>query len=269
MVADRELRAAGWISPPLTASARELFASSRGAFVGAPKPVRELVVEVRQETTSLLRFAAPPCFITFGHEQDEEVELDDALDVTVLPTDDGLRPLLTAAGDEASRERQLPGPSCVLARKQVADDRVVLFGTGERLFAEEVFGHVRGLDGLMWRSLVWAAAKPFPMRCLPPFVSARMDDCNGAYSAFGYLDAMNRFGIKPNLGLFTDEMGPTDRAAAKRLFDAGGADFSMHAFRDDFYKARPNYAPFAELPDKPDLSNGGKETPSRGCHWTT
>ena len=87
-----------------------------------------------------------------------------------------------------------------------------------------------------------------------------MDDCNGTYNAFDYVRVMNRYGIGPNLGLFTDEMGPTDWAAAKRLYDAGGADFSMHAFRDDFYMARPDYKPYAVLADKPDLSCGGTQT---------
>jgi len=126
-------------------------------------------------------------------------------------------------------------------------------------------GHVHGLDGLLWRALVWAAAKPFPMRCIPPFVTARMDDCNGAYGAFGYVDALNRSGIKSNLGLFIDEMGPTDWAAAGRLFEAGGADFSMHAFRDDLFKASPRTHPsYAVLADKPDLSRGGREVRFEG-----
>jgi len=117
---------------------------------------------------------------------------------------------------------------------------------------------------LLWRSLVWAAAKPFPMRCIPPYVTARMDDCNGSYDAFGWVRALNRHGIRPNIGLFTDEMGPADWAGAKRLFDKGLADFSMHAFRDDFYKAMPSWKPWAEAPGKPDLSDGGKRTAFEG-----
>ncbi|NSW56847.1 MAG: hypothetical protein HPY44_12620 [Armatimonadetes bacterium] len=209
--------------------------------------------ELRCAETPVLRFPSAPNFITFGHEQDEELELDAPLAVTAFPAADGWETLLaTSAGDPA------------LVCRQVGQGRVVIFGTGERLYGEDVFGHVQGADGLLWRSLVWAARKPFAMRCIPPFVTARMDDCNGTYGAFAYVDVMNRFGIKPNLGLFIDEMGPSDWAAAKRLFDAGGADFSMHAFRDDFYKARANYKPFAVSPDKPDLSNGGKVTVFEG-----
>lgn len=219
-----------------------------------PPALRELLPRgVARAEASLLRFPGPADFITFSHEQDEELGLGAPVGVTTLAADDRWQPLLTTGSGES-----------VMLRARVDDGRAVVFGTGERLYADEVFGHVAGIDGLLWRSLVWVAAKPFPMRCVPQYVTARMDDCTGAYSAFGYVDLMNRFGIKPNLGLFIDELGPTDWAAAKRLFDRGGADFSMHAFRDDFYKARPDYKPFDELPDKPDLSRGGRETRFEG-----
>jgi len=215
-----------------------------------PTPLRSLLpADLGDARTGTLRFAAPPSFITAGHPQAEETELGDELAVVTVPASKPWRPLVTAGDGQA-----------VIACATAGQGRVVIFGTGERLYAEGVYGHVRGIDGLLWRSLVWAAAKPFPMRCVPPYVTARMDDCNGAHSAFGYVDVMNRFGIKPNLGLFIDELGPTDWAAAKRLYDAGGADFSMHAFRDDFYTSRPDYKPYAVLADKPDLSAGGTQT---------
>jgi hypothetical protein len=142
--------------------------------------------------------------------------------------------------------------------------RCVFFAVGNSLYDETVLGHTRGLDGLFWRSLVWVARKPFPMRCIPPYVSARMDDCHGTHTAFAYVTCLNRHGIRPNLGLFIDELGPTDWAAAAALFRTGGADFSMHAFRDDFYKASPRWRPYALLADKPDLSKGGRETRFEG-----
>ncbi len=219
-----------------------------------PEPLRALVPgSTGSEVTGELRFAPEPCFITTGHQPDEDLTLREPLAVTTLPSADSWRRLLlTASGASA------------IACAEVGEGRAVIFGTGERIYDPEFLGHVCGLDGLMWRSLVWVAAKPFPMRCVPPFVSARMDDCHGTWSAFGYVDVMNRFGIAPNLGLFIDEMGPTDWAAAKRLHDSGGAEFAMHAFRDDFYKSRPGWKPFAVLNDKPDLSDGGRDTRFEG-----
>ncbi len=215
-----------------------------------PAPLRDLLPgDIEETRTGTLRFAETSSFITFGHAEGDEIELGEEIAALALPTGDSWQPLVT---DTEGRS--------VVACRAAAEGRVVIFGTGEKLYAEGVYGHVRGIDGLMWRSLVWAAAKPFPMRCVPPYVTARMDDCNGTYNAFEYVKVMNRYGIGPNLGLFTDEMGPTDWAAAKRIYDAGGADFSMHAFRDDFYMARPDYKPYAVLADKPDLSRGGTET---------
>ncbi len=214
-----------------------------------PAPLRGLLpAQLGGAQTGTLRFAARPSFITCGHPAAEELELGEELAVVTVPAEATWQPLVTDSEGQA-----------VVACGQAGEGRLVLFGTGEQLYAEGVYGHVRGIDGLMWRSLVWAAAKPFPMRCLPPYVTARMDDCNGTYNAFDYVRVLNRYGIAPNLGLYIDEMGPTDWAAVKRLYDAGGADLSMHAFRDDFYTARPDYKPYSVLPDKPDLSRGGTQ----------
>lgn len=217
-----------------------------------PAPLRALAPdEVGQATVESLRILAAG-FLTFGHDPDEVVELDSPLRVTTT-ADSAWQPLVGTADGTP-----------VVVRAAQGEGRVVLFGSGERLYADEVYGHVRGLDGLFWRSLVWVAAKPFPMRCVPPLVSARMDDCHGTHNAFGYVEAMNRHGISPNLGLFIDELGPTDWAAVRRLYETGGADFSMHAFRDDFYRARANWKPYAVLADKPDLSLGGREPKFEG-----
>lgn len=248
--------AAGWLKPEVAAQIAEAVAQGAGLVNSDrrpqewPAPLRELLpADLGDARTGVLRFGPEASFITFGHEAGEEIELGEEIAALALPAG---APWQTLATDAADRP--------VIACGQAGQGRVVLFGTGNELYAEDVYGHVRGIDGLMWRSLVWAAAKPFPMRCVPPYVTARMDDCNGTYNAFDYVRVMNRYGIGPNLGLFTDEMGPTDWAAAKRLYDAGGADFSMHAFRDDFYMARPDYKPYAVLADKPDLSHGGTQT---------
>ncbi len=251
--------AAQWLEAEAAREIAEAVASGAGLVSfdrearDWPQPLRELLPDdLRDVRTAEIGFAEPS-FIASGHDGGEHVELQQEISAFSPGRGEEWRTHVTDADDRP-----------LVASREVAKGRVVIFGTGERLWAEDVYGHMRGVDGLMWRSLVWAAAKPFPMRCVPPYVTARMDDCNGAHSAFGYVDVMNRFGISPNLGLFIDEMGPTDWAAAKRLYDAGGADFSMHAFRDDFYMARENYEPWAVLEDKPDLSKGGTETKFEG-----
>lgn len=259
--------AAAWLKPETAQAIAEAVAAGAGLVSfdrrvsDWPEALRALLpAELGETRTGLIRFAERESFIGHGHAPGEELELGEEIAALTLPADERWRPLVT---DGEGRS--------LVASASARAGRVVVFGTGEQLYAEGVFGHVRGIDGLMWRALVWAAAKPFPMRCVPPFVTARMDDCNGTYGAFGYVEVMNRFGISPNLGLFIDEMGPSDWAAARRLYDSGGADFSMHAFRDDFYMARPEYRPWAVSPDKPDLSQGGTQTLYEGLsmdHYT-
>lgn len=259
--------AAAWLTPETAQAIADAIAAGAGLVsfdrrvADWPEALRALLpADLGETRTGIIRFPEQESFISFGHAPGEELELGEEIAALTLPADEGWRPLVT---DGEGRS--------VIAGAVAGAGRVVVFGTGERLYAEGVCGHVRGIDGLMWRSLVWAAAKPFPMRCIPPYLTARMDDCNGTYGAFGYVEVMNRFGISPNLGLFIDEMGPSDWAAVKHLYDSGGADFSMHAFRDDFYLARPEYRPWAVSPDKPDLSQGGAQTLYEGLsldHYT-
>jgi hypothetical protein len=72
---------------------------------------------------------------------------------------------------------------------------------------ETIFGPVEGLDDLAWRSMVWAARKPFVMRGMPNFVSFRMDDVSGPSSApytLTWVRTANQMGMKVWLGLFMD-----------------------------------------------------------------
>ena len=258
--------AARWLGPEMARQIADSVAGGAGLVSFDrrarewPDALRELLPESLGDTrTGILRFADEDAFINFGHAEGEEVELEEEIEA-LTAAGDGWRSLVTDAQG-----------ATLIASRAAGEGRVVLFGTGERIYADGVYGHVRGIDGLMWRSLVWAAAKPFPMRCVPPYVTARMDDCNGTYGAFDYVKIMNKYGISPNLGLFIDELGPTDWAAVKRLYDSGGADFSMHAFRDDYYMASPDFKPYAVLADKPDLSDGGRQTLYEGLsldHYT-
>jgi len=89
-----------------------------------------------------------------------------------------------------------------------------------------------GMIDVLWRAIVWAARKPFPVLSVPPFVTARIDDCNGTRRNFSYVDVMNRHGILPHLGLFMDHIPGTGPVVEtmRRLAADHAAQFAPHAF---------------------------------------
>jgi len=112
----------------------------------------------------------------------------------------------------------------------VGKGRVVLFTVSSKIWLNEYFGHGGGLDDIFWRSIVWAAKKPFVMLAMPPFVTIRIDDCSGAPNRFGWVRILNKHGFVPHVSLFTENIGEKEAQAIKQLYDAGNAEFSFHAF---------------------------------------
>jgi len=90
-----------------------------------------------------------------------------------------------------------------------------------------VKGPMYGLDDLVWRSIVWAARKPFVMQGLPPFVTLRMDDDSGP---FEWIHIANEFGIKPYTSVFFHDIDDSEAADLSALTHAGEATVSIHAF---------------------------------------
>jgi hypothetical protein len=122
--------------------------------------------------------------------------------------------------------------------------RIVQFTLSPRFWLPEHFGHVHGLDGLFWRSIAWAARRPFVMMAMPPFVTARIDDASGSGSAylvgkdsaaasFRYIDGLNKFHYLPNVGLFTDDITREDGKILKEKYDRRLAEFSAHAWTNE------------------------------------
>jgi hypothetical protein len=95
-----------------------------------------------------------------------------------------------------------------------------------------VWGPVRGLDDLVWRSIVWAARKPFAMQGMPPFVAMRVDDGTGPY---WWVDAAANYGIKVWNGFFLDDQDSQDIADMKRLVEDGWMTVSTHSRTNDVF----------------------------------
>jgi len=121
--------------------------------------------------------------------------------------------------------------------------RMVHFCCAPQLWTFDHLGHCGGLDDVFWRSIVWAARKPFAMLAMPPFVTVRIDDASGSGSifaksrdsaalGFAYIDELNRHGFLPNVGLFIDDVVEEDGAVIHSKWAAKEAQFSPHAFHD-------------------------------------
>ena len=67
------------------------------------------------------------------------------------------------------------GSDPLILATSFGNGRAVHFGTLEYLKADR-FGFLQGVDDLFWRSLVWAAKKPFVIRGYPTYWAVQMDD---------------------------------------------------------------------------------------------
>ncbi|MBI3757978.1 MAG: IPT/TIG domain-containing protein, partial [Deltaproteobacteria bacterium] len=72
------------------------------------------------------------------------------------------------------------GTDPFIVAQQTATGRVVHFGSYLYLQADR-FGFVQGVDDLFWRSLVWAARKPFVLRGYPRYWAVQMDDTTSGW----------------------------------------------------------------------------------------
>lgn len=98
-----------------------------------------------------------------------------------------------------------------------------------------VLGPLAGLDDLFWRSLVWAARKPFCLRGLPPIVTMRVDDVAGTggrwkRSPLYWAEDAIRSGFRPWLGLFIYNLDGRTVSQLRSLLQAGKATAFPHAF---------------------------------------
>ena len=104
--------------------------------------------------------------------------------------------------------------------------RAVQFGSYDWI-SHAVKGPLFGLDDLFWRSIVWAARKPFVMQGLPPFVTMRMDDTSGP---LWWIHAANDYGFVPWAGVFTNDIDTAEAIDLSGLVKSGKATTSIHAF---------------------------------------
>jgi hypothetical protein len=99
-----------------------------------------------------------------------------------------------------------------------------------------ILGPLGGMDDCLWKSIVWAARKPFTMQALPRIATMRVDDVAGSgrqqwdETPLYWVKTVNKYGFKPWLGLFNYNLSPEAIEELKELVNNGLATASPHAF---------------------------------------
>jgi len=156
------------------------------------------------------------------------------------------------------------GGAPLLAVSCMKAGRVIQWATTDWMDTH-FLGPLGGLDDVLWRSLVWAARKPFILRGLPPLVTMRVDDVAGTghlwgQTPLGWIHTANRYGFKPWLGLFPYNLTETAIAELRELLLNGKATAFPHAFG----RPRRGMNPTADT-NKPDES-GSTAQPYDSSH---
>jgi len=118
------------------------------------------------------------------------------------------------------------GGQPLLSVKQFGLGRAVQWGNYDWI-KMTVRGPLGGLDDTVWRSIVWAARKPFVMRGMPNLVSLRVDDTVGPH---WWLKIANEAGFKPWLGPFITSMSSTNVPELREFATNGLCTVAVHSF---------------------------------------
>lgn len=129
-----------------------------------------------------------------------------------------------------------PGQYPAIVAETLGKGRMVQFTCSPRLWQHEFLGHGMGLDGLFWRSIVWAARKPFIAKMMPPFLTLRVDDASGRQD-FGYVDVFNRHGYHPLISCFLENVPGHVVPFMRGKYQEGLVDWDAHAL--DYYRLIP------------------------------
>jgi len=159
------------------------------------------------------------------------------------------------------------GASALILANGGSGGRAVHFGTLDYLKADR-FGFAQGVDDLFWRSLVWAARKPFVLRGYPRFWAVQMDDTMPGWAARvrDLYDPALTGPVNPNGAggpwkvtgyVFTNHLPPGsgERAAVVADINAGKLRITPHAFDNVKYGDMYWNATAGQLTDNKWLAN--------------
>ncbi|GAJ14644.1 unnamed protein product, partial [marine sediment metagenome] len=160
-------------------------------------------------------------YITALHDAPDTISCFSPMNLKVPPDFEG-EVLLSASGN----------PFLIVSE---SDNKKIVCFTSMDWMRTSVLGPLMGIDDCLWRSMVWAARKPFVMRGLPPLVTMRIDDVMGTgelwdQSPFYWVKIANDYGFKPWLGLFIYNLNPAAIDELRGYLLARTAGASPHAF---------------------------------------
>ncbi|MGQ9680916.1 MAG: hypothetical protein ACUVX9_00100 [Anaerolineae bacterium] len=171
-------------------------------------------------TAEAITFGEHPHYITACHMPGE-----------TLPLVGPLRLPLLAATDASTLIMANGHP--LVAAGRLGEGRFVQWATSGWMHSG-ILGPLAGLDDVFWRSLVWAARKPFVLRGLGPLVCMRVDDVAATGGLWGqsplyWVHEANRHGFKPWLGIFPYNLTEPAVNELRDLTQRGQATASPHA----------------------------------------
>ena len=185
---------------------------------------------IKFTTSKGLKIKSNNHFITETYEGNQKAEFLQDIEMAILPSSFEKDNLVASLENHPVLRLSHPGRG-----------RVIQFLISPKTWHSEYFGHLHGFDALFYKPIIWAAKKPFLMMAMPPFVTARIDDCSGSGSHyitnkdsaavnFKYINTLNKYGYIPNIGLFLDDVTGSDKKIIKKKYDDKLAEFSPHAF---------------------------------------
>ena len=104
------------------------------------------------------------------------------------------------------------------------------------LWSNSFFGFTRGFDAFFWRSILWAAKKPFAIAAFPPFGRFRIDDCRGLLRTPDdtiFLDVLEEFGEVTNLGICMESLTADTWSRIAEKARAGKLEVAPHVIRSE------------------------------------
>ena len=161
-------------------------------FIGPGDPDRSNPAQKFSYAKSIV-IEEPLHWINYLHQPGEEISF--VREILFQPLKANRKNAIITAGGKPFVSTQI-----------LENGRIVHWATAAWMHTQ-ILGPLAGMDDIFWRSLVWAARKPFVFRGLPPLVTMRVDDvagmgANWSQTPLYWIETARQAGLKLGMGLF-------------------------------------------------------------------